>query len=153
MTNQLTFNENQVRKSLKSRLCGEFVLPSGKPSGFYKFPITDEEINDIMKEFSDLEKPKGFLTWSEWALWVALRSKYGCNYLKPKKQHCLSHIDDFYRDPKKDDDLQDKLLFYCDSKLEEILTLACRQNSEEKSEKSEKNFRSSLDNDDLDVLY
>lgn len=150
MENQI-FNNNQVRRSVKSRLCGEFILPSGKPSGYYKFPIEDAEINKTMQDYQGFDKPAGFLTWSEWALWVALRKKYGFNYLKPKEQRFLTHVDMLYAEPKTDENLEDKLLFYCDSKFEEIVEMFCKAEPPRVSE-NEKNFRASLDNGDLPVI-
>ena len=138
---RLIFNDNQVRKSFKSKLCKEFILPSGKPSGFYKFPITSEEINEIMKEYADVEKPKKFFTWSEWALFVALRRKYGFNYLKPKEQKFLPHIDTLYEEPKNDESLEDKLLFYCDSKLDEIVEIFCKAEPPRDTENEKPPFR------------
>lgn len=157
MTNQQSiFNNKLVRNSFKSRFCGEFMLPSGKPSGYYKFPISDEEINAYMENYKNQEKPKGFFTWSEWALWTALRCKYGFNYLAQKKQKFLSHIDNMYNEPK-EENLEEKMIFYCDNKLNEILDLACKTvaNAQpaQATENNEKNFRVALDNAENDVLY
>ena len=159
MENQkLTFDEKQVRKSFKSRFCGEFVLPSGKPSGYYKFPITDEEINEFMDGCQET-KPKQFLTWSEWALWSALRHKYGIKYLYQRtKQGWWLLRGDVPDVPSTEEyNLEEKLQFYIDCKLEQVQELACRTvtnaQPEPDTENSKKNFRESLDNSNLDVLY
>jgi len=151
MTNQKsTFNPKQVRQTFKSYVCGEFMLPSGKQSGEYKFPISDEEINYYMQYHQDDEKPKCFLTWSEWALWTSLRLKYGFNYLKPPRQQFLSHINSFYIPQIEENNLEEKMLFYIDNKLSEIQATSIPLQD---TEKNEKNFRASLDNYENDVLY
>ena len=154
---KLIFNNKLVRNSFKSRFCGEFILPSGKPSGYYKFPISDKEINEYMESYKNQEKPKGFFTWSEWALWTSLRCKYGVNYLTSKKQKFLSHIDNMYNPIKKEENLEEKMLFYCDNKLKEMLDLVLKSaenlDVEQDLENNKKNFRASLDNTENDVLY
>ena len=97
---KLTFNRKQVRPSFVAHYCGEYTLPSGKMSGYYRFPITDEEINETCKWLDLADKPKYFWTMSEWMLFTALRVKYGFNYLKPKPQTFLRHIDEMYAEPK-----------------------------------------------------
>lgn len=141
------------------------MLPSGKPSGFYIFSITEDEINDLVQDLQPEEKPKKFFTWSEWALYTALRRKYGVTYLNPKtKQERFLSTYDISNDSQEEEnaieELEEKLTFYCDCRLNDILKLACQtaenaqlQRDTEESEDIKKNFRSSLDNSDFDVLY
>lgn len=144
----------QVRLTFKHKYCRTLQLPSGGWSDYDMFPITEQEVRELTKDIKS--RPKGeWITMDEYLLWCALRLKYGINYLKPKKQKFLSHIDRLYEMPK-EESLEEKLLFYCDSKLEEICTLACEKwcsPEPQRDTANEKNFRSSLDNPDLDVLY
>ena len=163
METKLTFNRKQVRPSFMAHYCGEYMLPSGKPSGYYRFPITDEEINDTCQWLDQKDKPKQFWTWSEWALFTSLRVKYGFNYLKPKRQQFLRHIDELYAEPKEEDpneNLEERTLFYCDKRMEDMLKIILDKISNAEplrvstdNKKSEKNFRASLDNSNFDVLY
>lgn len=156
---KLTFNRKQVRPSFMAHYCGEYTLPSGKMSGYYRFPITDEEINETCKWLDPKDKPKRFWTMSEWMLFTALRVKYGFNYLKPKPQRFLRHIDELYAEPKTEnpiEELEEKLTSYCDFQLNEILKIALEKASNASSPRAtenEKNFRASLDNSNFDVLY
>ena len=158
-TTSQTFNRKQVRPSFVAHYCGEYMLPSGKPSGYYRFPITDEEVNNTCQWLDPTEKPKRFWTWSEWALFTSLRVKYGFNYLKPKPQTFLRHIDELYAQPKEEnalEQLENKLTSYCDFQLNDILKIALEKASNASSPRvteNEKNFRASLDNPDFDVLY
>ena len=58
-------------------------------SGYEFFPITEQEINELLKDFDGVPpRNDEQVTISEWMLWAALRLKYGINYLNPKtKQH------------------------------------------------------------------
>lgn len=158
---RLTFNSKQVRTAFKSHYCKELSLPSGKPSGYYIFPITDEEINELSQDLDVVEKPKRFLTWSEWALFVALRRKYGTTYLRPKtKQECFLSKYDTSNLPQKEEnpieELEEKLTFYCENRLNDMLNILQESVSNpepERDTEKQKNFRNSLDNVDLDVLY
>ena len=90
---------------------------------------------------------------------MGLIIKYGFNYLKPKPQRFLRHIDELYADPKAEnpiEDLEEKLTSYCDFRLNEILKIALEKVSNASSPRvteNEKNFRASLDNSNFDVLY
>ena len=156
---KLTFNRKQVRPTFMTHYCGEYILPSGKPSGYYRFPITDEEINETCKWLDPKDKPKRFWTMSEWMLFTALRVKYGFNYLKPKPQTFLRHIDELYAEPKEEnalEQLENKLTSYCDFQLNEILKITLDKIANASSPRvteNEKNFRASLDNSNFDVLY
>ena len=83
------YDPTRVRASFRHKYCHEIDLPSGKPSGYELYPITEQEINDLMGDFDGVAPIGGELTTiSEWMLWAALRIKYGINYLNPKtKQH------------------------------------------------------------------
>lgn len=160
--NKLTFNNKQVRDKIKSYYCKEFTLPSGKMSGYYMFPITEDEINSLSQDLNIEDKPKKFLTWSEWALFVALRRKYGLNYLHPKtkQERFLSSCDPIPKEENPIEELEAKLLFYCDCKLNDILNITLEklattesERDTEENEKNAKKFRNSLDNVKLDVLY
>ena len=77
------YDASRVRASFRSKFCKELDLPSGKKSGFYVFPIEEDEINRLMGN-CEFNMPDGeFETISEWMLWSALRMKYGINYLHP----------------------------------------------------------------------
>lgn len=79
-----------VRRSFRHKYCGEFDLPSGKPSGYFRFPITSAEVEELTAHISD-DELKSSVIWqecqnnSEVRLWIALRMKYGINYLAPVK--------------------------------------------------------------------
>lgn len=78
------YDASRVRRDFHSKYCGEFQLPSGKPSGMYMYPISEEEINELMGG-CEFDMPKGeFQTISEWMLWSALRIKYGLGYMNPR---------------------------------------------------------------------
>lgn len=154
------FNEEAVRPKFRSHFCKELMLPSGKMSGHYLFPITTEEVVELTQDLKAEDKPKGFLTGSEWALWTALRCKYGFNYMNPitKQQRFISNPYNFIKKEETPaiDALEERLFNYCDCKLNEIFEImqkkAPTQEPQRVSE-SNKNFRASLDNDEIDVLY
>lgn len=79
-----------VRRSFRSKYCAEYDLPSGKPSGYFHFPITSAEVEELTADISD-DELKSSAIWqqcqnnSEVRLWIALRLKYGINYLAPVK--------------------------------------------------------------------
>lgn len=158
---KLIFNSKQVRNTFKSHYCKELSLPSGKPSGYYIFPITDEEINELSQDLNPEEKPKRFFTWSEWAMFVALRRKYGVTYLHPKtkQERFLSEYDMSCLPQKEEnpiEELENKLLFYCDSKLDDMLDYlqdSISTPEPERDTENEKKFRNLLDNVNTDVLY
>lgn len=160
MTNQI-FNPKQVRDKFRSHYCKELTMPSGKMSGHYLFPISDEEVIELTRDLKFYERPKGFLTGSEWALWTALRRKYGFNYMKPiiKQQRFISNPYNFIEKEETPaiDALEERLFNYCNCKLGEILEIVQKKapspEPERSAEKNEKNFRQSLDNDEIDVLY
>jgi len=83
------YDPTRVRASFRHKYCQELDLPSGKPSGFEIFPITEEEINNLMGDVDCVPPLDGELTTiSEWMLFGALRLKYGVNYMNPMtKQH------------------------------------------------------------------
>ena len=159
--NKLTFNSKQVRNTFKSHYCKELSLPSGKPSGYYIFPITDEEINELSQDLKPEEKPKRFFTWSEWALFVALRRKYGLTYLHPKtKQERFLSSYDYSNLPQKEEnlaeELEEKMTFYCENRLNDMLNILQKSLSTpepERNTENEKKFRNLLDNVNTDVLY
>lgn len=85
------YDPSRVRASFRRKYCRELDLPSGKPSGFEIFPITEQEINDFLGDFDGAPPLDGELTTiSEWMLWASLRLKYGINYLNPKPK-CLDY--------------------------------------------------------------
>lgn len=77
-----------VRRSFRHKYCGEYDLPSGKPSGYFRFPITSAEVEELTAHISD-DELKSSAIWqqcqnnSEVRLWIALRLKYGLNYMNP----------------------------------------------------------------------
>lgn len=77
-----------VRRSFRHKYCGEYDLPSGKPSGYFRFPITSAEVEELTTDISD-DELKSSVIWqqcqnnSEVRLWIALRLKYGLNYMNP----------------------------------------------------------------------
>lgn len=155
------FNEKAVRPKFRSHFCRELMLPSGKMSGHYLFPITTEEVVELTQDLKVWDTPKGFFTSSEWALWTALRRKYGVTYMKPKtKQERFIENPYNFLEPKEEgsaiDALEDKLLTYCDCKLNEILEIVQKKASTPEPQRvseNNKNFRASLDNNEIDVLY
>lgn len=77
-----------VRRSFRHKYCGEYDLPSGKPSGYFRFPIASAEVDELTAGYTD-EMLKSSAIWqqgknnSEVRLWIALRLKYGFNYMDP----------------------------------------------------------------------
>lgn len=85
------YDPSRVRDSFRRKYCRELDLPSGKPSGFVLFPITEQEINDLVGDFDGAPPLDGERTTiSEWMLWAGLRLKYGINYLNPTPK-CLKY--------------------------------------------------------------
>ncbi|MBQ2173852.1 MAG: hypothetical protein II453_01885 [Alphaproteobacteria bacterium] len=138
----------QIRLSFKHKYCKTLQLPSGNWSDYDLFPIAEDEVRSLTKDLTG--RPKGpWITNDEYLLWVALRRKYGVNYLKPKPQRFLQHIDNLYAEPQKDDSLEDKLLAYCDGRMGEMMDIILQKSA---PEKNKKNFRLSLDNGDFDAI-
>lgn len=83
------YDPTRVRAEFRRKYCRELDLPSGKPSGVEMFPITEDEINNLMGG-CEFDRPHSdeHTTISEWMLWSALRLKYGINYLNPQPK-CL----------------------------------------------------------------
>jgi len=83
------YDPTRVRVEFRRKYCKELQLPSGKMSGYELFPITEQEINELLKDFDGTPPHNDEqVTISEWMLWAALRLKYGINYLSPmSKQH------------------------------------------------------------------
>jgi hypothetical protein len=78
------YDPARVRADFRRKYCRELDLPSGKPSGVEIYPITEDEINELMGDCeSSCPKFGEHVTISEWMLWAALRLKYGINYLHP----------------------------------------------------------------------
>lgn len=155
------FNEGAVRPKFRSHFCRELTLPSGKMSGYCLFPITTEEVVELTQDLKAEDKPKGFFTASEWALWTALRRKYGVTHMNPKtKQERFIENPYNFLEPKEEgsaiDALEDKLLTYCDCRLNEILEIVQEKAptpEPQRVSEGDKNFRASLDNNEIDVLY
>jgi hypothetical protein len=83
------YDPTRVRAEFRKKYCRELDLPSGKPSGVEMFPITEDEINNLMGD-CEFDRPRSdeHTTISEWMLWSALRLKYGISYLNPQPK-CL----------------------------------------------------------------
>lgn len=101
------YDPSRVRPEFRRKYCRELDMPSGKPSGFEIFPITEQEINDLVGDFDGAPPVRGELkTISEWMLWAALRLKYGINYLNPKPK-CLRYVNEYTVAPSADDKLEE----------------------------------------------
>lgn len=93
---EVFFCPSDVRAVFRRKFQHEYILPSGKPSGIYAYPMPDEEVLAYTTEFSaptfvSTDDPSvlfgGYMkNESEWRLWTALRLKYGTNYMNPKKK-------------------------------------------------------------------
>lgn len=95
-TSASRFKSADVRRVFRRRYQHEYVLPSGRNSGIYAYPITDEEVEVLTSEYVPPKFIKTtdptvlfggyFLNESEWRLWTALRLKYGINYMNPQRR-------------------------------------------------------------------
>ena len=104
---KLKFDPLEVRPSFRSTFCRELVLPSGKKSGFLAYPITAEEIRALVADFTTADYESSAVhdickTESEYAMWLALRLKYGVVYLQPQRGWRLVN-DNKYSDPPEPD--------------------------------------------------
>lgn len=90
---KLKYNPYFVREEYRRKICGELMLPSGKPSGYELYPVTDADIYTVRSTYNF--PPKEALETAEaenvheWMLWVAARLKYGVNYLNRRLQFRL----------------------------------------------------------------
>lgn len=102
MTQRLKYDALEVRPSFKSTYCRELMLPSGKGSGWYCYPISAEEIISLTADITEQDykntTAKECKTISEYLMWVALRLKFGVTYLAPKNGWRLIN-DDKYVEP------------------------------------------------------
>lgn len=149
-----TFDPFAVRQSIRHKYCGEYDLPSGKPSGYYRYPITTAEVLDLTSDFSD-DELKESSAWafcqniSEVRLWVALRKKYGLNYLAPVKwQFWLN--DSVYDPPPAKNPIYDKIELLENAIYNETQNvfeeLSARIN-DLKHQKEQKDFKKMFDDD------
>ena len=142
-----------VRRSFRHKYCGEYDLPSGKPSGYFRFPITSAEVEELTADISD-DELKSSAIWqqcqnnSEVRLWIALRMKYGINYLAPVKwQFWLA---DYKYDPHRSDEDKeqyDKILFEISSACDNVFEELSSRINDLKNAKEEKDFKKNFDSD------
>ena len=101
MTNQparLKYDPFAVRRSFRQKWCKALVLPSGKTSDYYFFPIDSTEITSLTEDLTKDDflhsSAKDFCkNESEFLMWVALRKKYGFSYLVYKQKIQPAHIE------------------------------------------------------------
>lgn len=115
-TQKLKFDPLEVRPSFRSTFCRELVLPSGEKSGFLAYPITTEEIRALVADFTTADYESSAVhdickTESEYAMWLALRLKYGIVYLQPQRGWRLIN-DNKYEEPAPAD-IFDKIYEIC----------------------------------------
>lgn len=88
-TRRLKFNPYFVRAEFRRTVCGELMLPSGKPSGYFLYPVEDDFVQNIAEMYEAPTKSVldacGADNVHEWLLWTSARIKYGYNYLAKKK--------------------------------------------------------------------
>lgn len=129
------YNPSKVRTSFRRKFCHEYQLPSGKYSGYFAYPISDDEVIAITSDYSDEDAPNYigktlFSNTSEWRLWTALRLKYGVNYLtgrKPMPEPCEPG-------PEKEEDITEFIMSYVDNRLDAFVNEYSRQMLQEYKE-------------------
>ena len=109
---KLRFDPLEVRPSFKSKYCHELILPSGRKSGFVVYPISADEVRKFTENFTstDFEQAGAHdicKTESEYCMWLALRLKYGVNYLSTKPAY--RPINDNRYEPPKEPDIFEKI--------------------------------------------
>ena len=152
-TPKLKYNPMDVRPSFRRKWCHEYELPSGKPSGFFQFPISTEEVLSLTSHISDDKISRSAMTQycinlSEVRLWVALRLKYGFSYLCRNRRQFW--IDDWKYDPyRSDEDKEryDKLLFEISSACDNVFEELSSRINNLKNTKEEKDFKKKFDTD------
>lgn len=117
------YNPSKVRTSFRRKFCHEYQLPSGKYSGYFAYPISDDEVIAITSDYSDEEAPNYvgktlFANISEWRLWTALRIKYGVNYMSQRKQVILPEME--AHEPEQEDP-RDFIAAYVDKKFDDFI--------------------------------
>lgn len=142
-----------VRRSFRSKYCHEYELPSGGGSGFFQYPITSAEVEQLTADYSD-DELKSAAIWqqcknnSEVRLWVALRLKYGINYLNPIRNQFW--LPDFMYtgipEPDPMEDIKHELSADIQQAISELCDLSAKVN-DLRREKIEKDFKKNFDSD------
>lgn len=142
MTQRLKYDALEVRPSFKSTFCRELMLPSGKGSGWYCYPISTKEIISLTADLTEQDykntTAKECKTASEYLMWVALRLKFGVTYLQPKNGWRLIN-DDKYEEPAPAD-IFDKIYEICDAMGQQVFNELDSKIIELKSEEKDKKY-------------
>lgn len=141
------YNPMDVRPSFRHQYCGEYDLPSGKPSGYFRFPITSAEVEQLAGgEDLGRSQAKAFCkNESELMLWVALRRKYGVNYLAPVKWQFW--LDDYKYEGVKEKDNTDEIKNEFYNGLQNLFEELNSKINDLKYQKEEKDFKKMFDSD------
>lgn len=155
---KLKFNPYFVRAEYRRVVCRELDLPSGKPSGHFVFPVEDEYVQKIAEiyEAPDAEvlAACGADNVHEWLLWTAARTKYGANYLNPKRNQFW--LDDRMYEPEPEPSLFEKerreLTNLIEQRAEYVAGFLTEREKEEKVNKIKNFLRERLTTPDNDVI-
>lgn len=155
---KLKFNPYFVRSEFRRKVCGELMLPSGKPSGYFLHPVEDGFVQDVadMYEAPDAKviTACGAENVHEWLLWTAARLKYGVNYLAPKRNQFWLKSDAYGKVKEQQNKFEEELIKLdniVEQRMEWLSETLAERGEEEKSKKIKNILRERLTSENVEL--